>query len=207
MEPTAERALPPPLTRAGRRTRGALLRSARGIFEARGYHQTRIGDITAAAGTSVGTFYTYFDSKEDLFRHLLIDVENEVYGELRTGAGTAGPAARIRETNRLYLESFRRNARFWAVVEEASLVNEEARRVLTERRAYYHGRAGRAFARWQDQGLLDATIDIDFAATALGLMTERCAYLWFVLEPRDVDLDAATEDLTGLWLAALRLPA
>jgi AcrR family transcriptional regulator len=52
------------LTPAGRRTLQALTDSGRELFVARGYHDTRINDVVAAAGLSHGAFYRYFESKE-----------------------------------------------------------------------------------------------------------------------------------------------
>ena len=189
----------------GIRTRGTLLRAGRRVIEERGYHAARINDITEAAQVSVGTFYLHFQSKKDLFRHLLIQVEDEVYGELaEQRAAVDSPKARIREANRLYFEAFRRNARFWAAIGEAALTDDDSRRVLAERRRYYRGRTTRALTRWQERGVIASDIDVVVAAEMLGAMTERCAYLWFVIgEP--VKLEEAIESTTGLWLDALGL--
>lgn len=193
------------LTRQRARARGALLRAGRRAFETRGYHGTRIMDVTAQAGMPVGSFYTYFDTKEALFQQLLVEVEDEVYGELApAGPQTNDPADRIHQTNLLYFRAFARNVAFWRAVEEAALTNEDARKVLAERRRYYRGRTRRAFARWQEQGLIDENVDIDFAAEALGAMTERCAYLWFIFD-EPADIEAAARQSTQLWLAALNI--
>jgi AcrR family transcriptional regulator len=40
------------------------------VLPARGYHDARVDDIVAAAGVSHGTFYRYFDNKDDFFRAL-----------------------------------------------------------------------------------------------------------------------------------------
>ena len=53
-----------PLTDRGRRTRDALVASARGVFEERGYDATRMSDLAAAAGVSHGTVYTWFATKD-----------------------------------------------------------------------------------------------------------------------------------------------
>jgi AcrR family transcriptional regulator len=58
------------LTPAGRRTLQALMDAGRDLFVARGYHDTRITDIVAAAGLSKGAFYRYFDTKERLIQLL-----------------------------------------------------------------------------------------------------------------------------------------
>jgi AcrR family transcriptional regulator len=48
----------------------ALLASGRDVFTSRGYHNTRIDDLVAAAGVSHGAFYRYFRNKEQLARML-----------------------------------------------------------------------------------------------------------------------------------------
>ncbi len=48
----------------------ALVASAREVFVARGYHNTRVDDLVAAAGVSHGAFYRYFKNKEELGRLL-----------------------------------------------------------------------------------------------------------------------------------------
>jgi AcrR family transcriptional regulator len=48
----------------------ALLESGRGVFVQRGYHNTRVDDLAAAAGVSHGVFYRYFANKGELARVL-----------------------------------------------------------------------------------------------------------------------------------------
>src|SRR5579875_2587631 len=52
--------------RKKRQTRDALLHAALGLFEAKGYEQTAIHEITDAVDVSERTFFRYFASKEDL---------------------------------------------------------------------------------------------------------------------------------------------
>ena len=63
-------ASPQPVTERGRRTRAALIEAAGRVFAERGYLDATIGDITVAAEVAHGTFYTYFESKRDLFASL-----------------------------------------------------------------------------------------------------------------------------------------
>lgn len=60
----------PPLRPRGERTRRLLLDAGAAVLPARGYHDTRVDDIVAAAEVSHGTFYRYFDNKDDFFRVL-----------------------------------------------------------------------------------------------------------------------------------------
>jgi AcrR family transcriptional regulator len=55
---------------SGNRARDALLASGRDVFIHRGYHNTRIDDLAAAAGVSHGAFYRYFRNKDELARTL-----------------------------------------------------------------------------------------------------------------------------------------
>ena len=66
------------LTARGLRTRAALVAAAKQVFEEIPFPESRITDITARAGVASGTFYTYFDSKEEIFR----EVAAEVLGEM-----------------------------------------------------------------------------------------------------------------------------
>jgi AcrR family transcriptional regulator len=55
---------------SGNRALTALLASGRDVFITRGYHNTRVDDLVAAAGISHGAFYRYFRNKEELARTL-----------------------------------------------------------------------------------------------------------------------------------------
>jgi TetR/AcrR family transcriptional regulator, fatty acid metabolism regulator protein len=44
-----------------------LLKASAAVFSTKGYHRTTVKEITDMAGMSVGTFYLYYRSKEDIF--------------------------------------------------------------------------------------------------------------------------------------------
>jgi AcrR family transcriptional regulator len=54
----------------GNRALDAVLTAGRRVFVERGYHNTRVDDLVAAAGVSRGAFYRCFRNKEDLARAL-----------------------------------------------------------------------------------------------------------------------------------------
>ena len=57
-----------PRTARGERTLRKILDAARDEFGERGFSDSSIVGITQRAGVALGTFYTYFDLKEAVFR-------------------------------------------------------------------------------------------------------------------------------------------
>ncbi|MBA4044939.1 MAG: TetR family transcriptional regulator, partial [Erythrobacter sp.] len=62
-----------PRTERGRRTLRKLLDAAAEEFGEKGFHEASVSSITRRAGVALGSFYTYFDSKDALFRALVAD--------------------------------------------------------------------------------------------------------------------------------------
>lgn len=67
-----------PRTARGERTLRKILDAARDEFGERGFSESSIVGITQRAGVALGTFYTYFDSKEALFQALVRDMSAQV---------------------------------------------------------------------------------------------------------------------------------
>ncbi|MBX3560369.1 MAG: TetR/AcrR family transcriptional regulator [Sphingomonas sp.] len=118
-----------PRTERGRRTVRKLLEAAAREFGERGYHEAAITGITARAGVALGTFYTYFESKEELFRALVRDMSNATRSHV--AEAVAGAPDRL-AAERLGLAAFiaftRQHPELYRIIEEAQFVAEDAYR-------------------------------------------------------------------------------
>jgi AcrR family transcriptional regulator len=76
----------------GRATREQLIEVATGLFADRGYEETSIEAVLAAAGVSRGALYHHFAGKDALFEAVLEAVENGVTARL-TAEITGAPDA------------------------------------------------------------------------------------------------------------------
>lgn len=201
-----------PRSRKGAATRARLVDAARVVFERDGFLAARVSDIAAEAGLSHGSYYHYFDSKEQLFREVadlqeqrLTAPPDRADGTASRAAVAASPVERIRDANRRYFERYRDAAALMGVIEQVSRYDDQvnAARMATQR--HFAERSERAIREWQAAGLVDADLDPVVAADALGAMTARFAELWLVQGYRDYDFDAAVGQVTRLWANALGL--
>ena len=201
-------ASPEPVTERGRRTRAALVEAARRVFAEHSYAEATIADITTAAEVAHGTFYTYFESKRDLFVEVVESLVTEIRAEARSLPRSGDdPWSRIERMNRGYLRAYKRNARLMGVLEQVAMDDPELRDVRLASRRYWVERQEEQIKRWQAEGLARPEIDAGYAANALGAMVDRCAFLWLVLGDEPYEEDRAVASLTELYVNALGLPA
>jgi AcrR family transcriptional regulator len=70
--------------------RQELLVAAKRVFAAKGFHATTIADVATAAGTSYGSVYWYFESKETLFHELMDHEERALRAHIEGTTTTLG---------------------------------------------------------------------------------------------------------------------
>lgn len=195
----------PPRTQRGVRTRAALIAAARTVFERDGYLDSRITDIAKAAGMASGSFYTYFDSKEEIFAALVEQVQEEMlHPHVRERSGITDVRALIEAANRDYLLSYKRNARLMALFEQVAQVDENFRRMRVERGRAFANRNARLIRSLQESGQASTDLDPMITAHALSSMVSRMAYLVFVQNQR-ISFEKLVTTLTQLWVNGLQL--
>ena len=198
-----------PRSRKGAETRARLLEAAKKVFEEDGFLDARISDISKRAKLSHGSFYHYFESKEQIFREVAEAQERMLTAppavEKPARAVPPSERERIHRANRRYLEHYRAEAKIMGVIEQASRYDEHVTAVRSATQKHFAERAERSIRRLQKAGLADRGVDPEIAATALGAMVARFAELWLVQGYADYDFEEAVEQLTTLWCNALRL--
>jgi len=116
-------------------TETALKEAARQVFAERGYLNTKITDITAAAGRAAGSFYNHFASKEELLQALLADllaaVDDRVQADPEHNPDFTDRAA-IRYHVASYLAFYRENRTVLVALQQAALVDTTFAARLTE---------------------------------------------------------------------------
>ena len=194
-----------PASERGRRTRTALVRAAREVFEEKGFHEVRIADITTKAGTAYGSFYTYFDSKEAVFREIVQELADAVYTASRASdLPDASPEDKIRLVTRLYLETIADNARLMFVFEQVAARDDYFRTLLLAVRDLFIARIAGGTKRLQEQGLAAPDLDPATCAALLGGMIENIGRMMYTYGQRR-DLDHLLDEATALWSRAIGL--
>lgn len=148
-----------PRTERGRRTQRALLDAAAAEFGEKGFHESSIVSITGRAGLALGSFYTYFDSKDALFRALVREMSARV-GQHAAAAMREEDDSLTREAQafRAFLEFARENKEIYRIIDEAEFADPESHRL------HYESTAARIHSRLREgAGKGELRLDVEEA--------------------------------------------
>lgn len=134
-----------PRTERGRKTLRAILDAAAAEFGEKGFYESSIVGITSRAGVALGSFYTYFDSKDAIFRALVRDMSAQV-GQHAAAAMRDEDDALTRESRAFlaFLEFTRGHKEIYRIIDEAEFADPESHRL------HYESTAARILARLQE---------------------------------------------------------
>lgn len=139
-----------PRTERGRQTLRKLLDASAIEFGEKGFHEASVSSITRRAGVALGTFYTYFDSKDALFRALVQDMSGQVKAAARGSVEelTQGSSFDAFDIEQVALTSFldfaREHKEIYRIIDESEFVDPQAHRT------HYEATAERILARLRD---------------------------------------------------------
>ncbi|MGB3795006.1 MAG: TetR/AcrR family transcriptional regulator [Alteraurantiacibacter sp.] len=156
-----------PRTERGRQTLRKLLDAAAKEFGEKGFHDASISGITRRAGTALGSFYTYFDSKDEIFRALVKDMSGQVASH---AAGAITPELSPFQVERAALHAFLEFAHdkkeVYRIIDEAEFVDPASFR------DHYETTARRILARLkkgEDTGDFQTGMDEAHAWALMGM--------------------------------------
>src|ERR1044072_3591721 len=158
-----------PRTPRGERTLRKILDAAREEFGERGFSDSSIVGITQRAGVALGTFYTYFESKEALFQALVRDMSAQVRDEVGPALKDAADGL---DGERRALAAFLRFAHdhrdIYRIIDESEFVEPAAYREHYETTAT---RIASRLASARDKGEINGNLsDQDLNVLAWGMM-------------------------------------
>ena len=115
-----------PRTARGERTLRKILDAALAEFGERGFSEGSIVGITQRAKVALGTFYTYFDSKEAVFKALVSDMSQQVRDHVAPVLLSAKDALDSEEKALAsYLEFARSHQQVYRIIDEAEFADPE----------------------------------------------------------------------------------
>ena len=93
--------------KAKEKKRREIVRAGIEIFSRRGYHETKVQDITRSLGISTGTFYIYFRNKRDLFVEAIDEIFRTIVGEAAAALrAETDPFARLRIRGEVFYRNY-----------------------------------------------------------------------------------------------------
>lgn len=96
-----------------------ILRAAREVFFQRGFHTVTVDDIAVAAEVGKGTVYLYFDTKETILAHLLLEGLDRLVADLETAYAfdqALDAGKRLRRGAIAYLKFFQNNPEYYRLL-------------------------------------------------------------------------------------------
>ena len=188
-------------------TQREVLSAARTVFAEKGYRATTVAAVTAEAGVAHGTFYLYFENKEDVFVHVVSDALEELYQTSFTPAPLVGgypDPTIVRERIAGFLTTIASQAGLWRAVLEGALASPVVADHWMVQRSRFHQTLAWRWRTFQTAGTM-RPFDVEIAAHALGSMIEWTALSSLAFGPPGefvVD-DHLVDTLTGLWTRAV----
>lgn len=192
-----------PKTARGSRTRHKLVAAARHVFETNGYAGAKVADIVAAARISTGSFYRYFNTKEEVLEEILQTVSEDLYQSARQGWDRSDVRGSLYRTTLGLLKGYQDNASILVAAHQYFRTSPRAAAAWNEGRAKIWVRIEQyVAAAIEEQG--DTVLDPHIATVALSGMVSSLSMRLFVDETLPgVRIEDAATTLAEIWFRAV----
>jgi len=166
------------LTRHGQDRKAELLRHAEQLFAERGYEDTRMIDIAAAAGVAKGLVYWYFDNKDTLFDEIVVDIGQRLRrAQGRAIAGIDDPLERLYVGMAESVRFVAGNYRLYGIISSQVRGDRRLRETRSRSQRVQVGDAAALLAEGQARGVIRSDDD----ATTLALANFGVVYQFVLL--------------------------
>ncbi len=151
-----------------------IYKSGERIFSELGFKDTNISKITKDAGIGVGTFYSYYASKEELFMEIYLDRNKKLKHKLMQSVNADG------EPLKVVMTLMQQN--YTAMMEDAILCQWYDRKAFMKVERKYRTEKGLdevgfvydifydIFAKWQKEGKMRSNIDTELIMAMFGAL-------------------------------------
>lgn len=160
------------LTRAEKNelTRKNLMESAVKVVGQIGYKDASVTDITTRAKVAQGTFYNYFESRQDILDALLPELGEDLLEFLGKQVGDATFLEREEKSIRAYFQFLKEKPEFYRILVEAQVYSPESFSTHADNLVRNYESA---LKKTRERGFLKNYADSEFEAIALILLGAR----------------------------------
>ena len=188
------------------RTRDRILQAARTVFALYGYQDATVEHVVREAGLARGSFYTYFSSKHDLFRHLAGVIDRSIAEEVvkSDALHKSNPIENLSISNQVYLAVVKRNYDLYVLVDGVASFDHTVRDARLASRQKHIDRVAKKIQQWQAMGWADPDVNAELAAALLVSMTATFSR-WLYVGESHFDENEALEYLNNIWITTCKL--
>lgn len=159
-------------------TRRALLTAARTVLREHGYARATVAHIARAAGRAHGTFYLYFENKEDIYSQLLEDMWSDLKAQSRSVWRRDTPLESVRATVARYVSGFAENVDLWRLLDEMSASNPRFMQSRDSYRRQFVQKIQRGIESSGTEARIAGMQAVILAELLAGMVDEACAALF-----------------------------
>ncbi len=181
--------------------RDLFIISALSVFEEKGFNNTRIKDITKRANTSVGNFYNYFNSKEDVIEVLISGLAELMISKFRElfiyfKQNRIPPISAVTNLFRAYAKMFKeKKESFLIFFEQMGGMDQKYRNKRNEILDNFTNEVEKIISRLIEFGARDQNPKITarvWTSTVLGV------FIWWIRSDFELEEEELIENLTDV---------
>jgi len=181
--------------------RNLFIISALSVFEEKGFNNTRIKDITERANTSVGNFYNYFNSKEEVIEVLISGLAELMISKFRElfiyfKQNRIPPISAVKNLFRGYAKMFKeKKETFLIFFEQMGGMEQKYRTKRNEILDNFTNEVEKIISRLIEFGARDQNPKITarvWTSTVLGV------FIWWIRSDFELEEEELIENLTDV---------